>query len=125
MTFLTTPSESRCLAPEQRLLCVLRGHGHDMIGELRRAMAATHEADVAEVAAAILLERVDLRFIVRRDRPVPVQPELPAIRHGVGHVDLNDAGPFPMPAPPCRRVQAPEILGPPLAKMIGNGPFDL
>ena len=55
---------------------------------------------------------------------MPVQPDLPAIRHGVGQFNVHDACPFPVPAPPSRRMQAPEILGPPLAKMIGNRTFD-
>jgi hypothetical protein len=57
-------------------------------------------------------------------RFVPVQPKLPAIGHGVGQLNVHDAGPFPVPAPPSRRMQAPEILGPPLVQMLGNGTFD-
>ena len=95
-----------------------------MICQFRLALAATHEANVAEVVATIGLERLDFRVIVRGDHPVPVQPELPAIGHGVGHLDVHDARPFPVPPPPGRRMQAPEILGPPLAKMLGNGTVD-
>src|SRR5215510_8058117 len=105
-------------ATEQRLLRGLRRQGHDVIRQLHMALAATHEANVAEVVASISLKRLDFRFIVRGYRSVPVQPKLPAIRHGVGQLNVNDVCPFPVPAPPGRRMQAPEFLGPPFAKML-------
>src|SRR5262249_31926725 len=40
-------------------------------------------------------------------------------------VDLHDTGPPPMPPPPLGRMQAPEILSPPLSKMFGEAAFDL
>ena len=55
---------------------------------------------------------------------MPVQPKLPAIGHGIAHLHVHDACPFPVPAPPIRRMQAPEILGPPLTKMLGRRPLD-
>ena len=91
-----------------------------MICQRRLALTATHKANVAEVAATIRFERFDFRFIARGHHLVPVQPELPAIGHGVGEFDLHDAGPFPMPSPPGRRMQTPEVLGPPFAQVAGN-----
>jgi hypothetical protein len=55
---------------------------------------------------------------------VPVQPKLPSIGHGVRKLNVHDACPFPVPAPPCRRMQAPEISRPPFLKMVGNLTFD-
>ena len=52
--------------------------------EIRFGPPATHDANVAEVAATISFERLDFRFIVRGYHLVPVQPKLPAIGHGVG-----------------------------------------
>src|SRR5438552_18740820 len=112
-------SESRLLTTEQRLFRVLLGDGHDRFFEIRLGPPATHEPNVAEVVATISFQRLDFRFIARGYRPVPVQPKLPAIGHGVGQINVHDASPFPVPAPPARRMQAPDIRGPPLAKMIG------
>src|SRR4030095_16050832 len=35
-----------------------------------------------------------------------------------------DACTSPVPAPPARRMQAPDVLSPPLAKMLGNEALD-
>src|SRR5438094_953880 len=52
-------------------------------------------------------------------------PQSPSVRHGIGQFNNHDACPFPMPSPPCCRVEGPQILRPPRLQMIGNRPFDL
>ena len=42
------------------------------------------------------------------DRAMPVEPQPPAVGHGVGDLDVQDAGPLPVPPPPVGRVQAPQ-----------------
>jgi len=73
-----------------------------MIGELRLAIAATHEPNVTEVGTTIRFDRLDFCCIVRRDSPLPVEPTLPTIGQCVGQVNVHDTCPFPMPAPPSR-----------------------
>ena len=77
------------------------------------AVAAPHYPNVAEVLPTVGIERADFHFVVRRHGHVPVEPALPAIRHGVGHSDIDDARPFPMTPPPLRRMESPQLLGPP------------
>src|SRR4029077_18363383 len=38
--------------------------------------------------------------------------------------NVHDSRTLPMPAPPGRRMQAPEIAGPPVAEVLGNGAID-
>jgi hypothetical protein len=100
------------------------GDGHDWLFEIRFGPPAAHEPSVAEVVATIGFKRLDFGFIFRGNHRVPVQPKLPAVGHGISQINVHNASPFPVPAPPTCRMQAPEIRRPPLAKMIGNGPFD-
>jgi hypothetical protein len=116
--------KSRLLAPQQWLFRVLCGQGHDRICELRLTPTATHEANVAKVVATISLKRIDFYCIVRGHHFVPVQPQSPAIGQGIGQFNLHNTRPLPVPPPPGRRMKAPEIIGSPLEKMLGNGPFD-
>src|SRR5207244_4428278 len=112
------------LAAKQGLLRVLFRQRNNRLCQLHTALAATHEANVAEIVASISLKRLDFRPVVGSYHLVPVQPKLPAIGHGIAHLHVHDACPFPVPAPPIRRMQAPEILGPPLTKMLGRRPLD-
>src|SRR2546425_12647091 len=59
------------------------------------------------------------------DRRVQVPPQLPAVRHSIGQLDVHDAGPLPVLSPPGRRMQTPQIRSPPLSKMLGNRTLDL
>src|SRR5664279_2519875 len=95
-----------------------------MICQFHLFFTATHEADVTHVVATISLKRTDFCFVVRGYNAVPVQPQAPAIGQGVSQFNVHDARPFPVPAAPGRRMQAPEILGPPAFKMLGNGALD-
>src|ERR1022692_1963511 len=112
-------NDSLLLASEQWLFRVLGWHRHDVICQLGFTPAAAYEPNIAKVIAAIGLERVDFQFIVRGYHPVPIQPPLPAVGHGVRHINLHDACSFPVMSPPSRRMKAPEILGPPLAEVFG------
>lgn len=105
-----------------------RAHGELFSGgllafEQARCRRPTH-ADVAEVAATIGLDRRDFSFVVRRRRALPVEPPLPAIGHGVSHVDFHNACSFPVPAPPSGGMETPELRRPPRTKMIGKRTFD-
>jgi hypothetical protein len=51
--------------------------------KLNVCAAAAYEANVAKIAAAIRLHRLDLRHVVGRNRPVPVQPQSPAVGQAV------------------------------------------
>jgi isovaleryl-CoA dehydrogenase len=98
--------------------------GPAIVFELCLAVAATNEANVAEILSTIGFKRLNFRCVARGDRVHPVKPDVPAIRHGVSQRDVHDAGAFPVPSPPCCRMEAPEVLGPPRAQMIGNRAFD-
>jgi hypothetical protein len=91
---------------------------------LHTALFAAHEANVAEVSTFISLKYLDFRAVIRSYQLVPSQPKLPAIGHSIAYLYFHDVRPFPVPAPPIRRMQAPEILGPPFAKMLGRGSLD-
>ena len=90
-----------------------------MICELGFTPAAAYEPNIAKVIATIGLKGVDFYFIVRSYHPVPVQPPLPTVGHGVRHINLHDACSFPVMSPPVRRMKAPKILGPPRAEVFG------
>ena len=112
------------MGAEQWLFRVLCGQGHDVICQLYTVVAAADEANVAQVSASISLKRLDFRLVLRSYHLVPVQPKLPAIGHCVAHLHVHDACSLPVLAPPIRRMQAPEILGPPVAKMLGRSSLD-
>ena len=73
---------------------VLRGYGDHGIFQLRLDLATTHHTNVAEVPATVGFQRLDLLTIVWTDRRMPVQPDLPAIRHGIRDFNIHDACPF-------------------------------
>ncbi len=104
---------------------ILRGHGHEAVLELDPVPATAHEADIPEVAPAVCFERPDLHLVVRGDGAMPVQPELPAIGHDVGQLDVHDARPLPVPAPPRGGMQAPEVGRPERAEVIGDRAVEL
>ena len=109
---------------------VLHGGGAHRVGpavvfQLRLALTPTHEANVAQIPAHIDFQHLDFQSIVRNGRLVPVKPDLPAVGHRVGQFNVHDACAFPVAAPPRCRMETPEVLGPPLLKMIGNRTFDL
>src|SRR4051794_14510924 len=54
-----------------------RGVGPAVLHQLGLASPAADDSDVAEVAAAVGLEGVDLGLVVGGDGPLPVQPESP------------------------------------------------
>src|SRR5262249_31895884 len=120
----------RRLAAEQRLLRVPYGEGPQRVGptvflQLYLAPATANDTNVSHEPAPVLLYRFDLGGVVGSDRPMPVQPALPAIRHRFGQLDIHDARPPPMPTPPRRRVTGPQVLGPPRSEMFGDFAFDL
>jgi len=102
----------------------VRGQGNDVLSQLGRALPAAHDPNIADVAAPISLKRLDFHFIIGGNLSVPIQPHLPAVVHCVGQLNIQNARPFPVPAPPGRRMQAPEILRPPFAKMFRHLPFN-
>jgi hypothetical protein len=55
---------------------------------------------------------------------MPVQPHLPALRHNITDVNIHYSCTLPVSAPPIRRMQTPQILCPPLAKMLGHLPLN-
>src|SRR6185503_12188428 len=83
------------------------------------------EAHVAQIATAVCLDRLDLHGVVGRDDHLPVAPQSPAMRKGVGDLNLQDAGPLPVPTPPKRGVQAVHARFPPRSKMVGYRPVEL
>jgi hypothetical protein len=95
-----------------------------LIRQLHTALSAAHEANVAEISICIGFKRLDFRAVIRSYQLVPSQPKLPAIGHSIACLYFHDARSFPVPAPPIRRLKAPEILGPPSAKMLGRGSLD-
>src|SRR4051794_28286593 len=108
----------------QGFLRVVRAYRLNLICQLYTALSAANKADVTQISTLVGLKRSDFRLVVRRYHPEPVQPELPAIGHGILQFHVQDACAFPVPAKPGRRMEAPKILGPPLAKMIRNRPLD-
>src|SRR6516162_7317543 len=104
---------------QQRLLDVLRGHGHDLVWQYCVG-AATYESNVAEILPSVSFESFDLLFIVGGYEPVPVQPELATVRHRIRDLDVHNFSALPVASPPGCRVQAPEIGRPPIAKMFRN-----
>src|SRR3984893_8042791 len=118
-------SPLRQLGAQQRLFDVLRGHGQDLVWQYCVGAAATYEANIAEVLAAVGFQRFDLGFVVRGDQSVPVQPQLPAVGHDIGRFNVHDAGAFPVAAPPGCRMEAPEVLRPPVVEMFRDSAGDL
>ena len=64
--------------------------------------------------------RLDLDGVVGGDSMMPVEPDPPAVRHAIRLDDINDACSLPVPAPPVRRVEGPQILRPPGSQMFGD-----
>ena len=95
------------LVSEQRLLRILRGEGNDRIRQFHLPTPAPYSSNVPEVAAMVIFERLHFNFVVRGHSPLPVQPGLPAIGHGIGEVNRQYACPFPLPTPPTRGMQTP------------------
>ena len=95
------------LLPKKRFLRVLRRHGHDRLVNARVPSPAADEADVSEIAAGVGFERVDLRRVVRRDQLHPVPPELPAVGHRVGALDVHQCRFVPSDAATTRRSGGP------------------
>src|SRR5262249_2851504 len=93
--------------------------------ELGVGAAAGEQAAVGEVGALVGFDAGDLRRVVRPGRLLPVAPHLPAVGHVVGDFDIHDAGAFPEPTPPRGRVQAPEVLAPHGAEVVGDVVVDL
>src|SRR5581483_4100570 len=91
-------------AASQRLFCVLRGKRDDWLHQLSVRTTTADEPNVGEITAAICLQRLDLRLVVGEVRFVPVQPQSPAVWHGVGQLDVHDAASLPVPSPPGGRV---------------------
>jgi hypothetical protein len=91
----------------------------------RFATATANGTHISDEPASVLLYRFDLRGVVRGDDPMPVEPDLPAVWHRFGQLDIHDARPLPLSPQPRRRVEGPQILGPPRSQMFGNSPFDL
>src|SRR6202000_2183779 len=56
----------------------------------------------------------------RRDFALPIEPELPAVGQAVGDLHVEDGGALPMPPPPRRRVEAPQLRRPPRAEVLRN-----
>src|SRR5262249_42322684 len=75
-------------------------------------------ADIAEMAAAISFDGVDFDCVVRAQRSLPLEPELPAIGQRVGQFDVDDAAPQPLRLPPSGRVQAAHAWLPPCPEML-------
>ena len=71
-------------AQKDRLSCVLRRHRFDEISKNRLALAAPYHTHVPKIVAAICFNRFDLYVIVGGHKAVPMQPQFPAIGHGVG-----------------------------------------
>src|SRR3984957_7479035 len=112
------------LGAQQRLFDVLRRHGQDLVWQYCVGAAATYEANVAEILPTVSFESFDLRFIVGGYEPVPVQPELATVRHRIRDLDVHNLCSLPVAAPPGCRVQAPQIVRPPTAKMFRNKAVD-
>src|SRR5262249_13236369 len=92
---------------EERLLRILRGERPHRIPpaiffQWNAAPAAADETYVAEIPSAVGFYRTDFCRIVRTDRALPLQPELPAVGHDVGQFDIDDARPLPVLSPPGR-----------------------
>jgi hypothetical protein len=92
--------------------------------KLHTVLSATYEANIAQIAATISFKCLDFHLIVGNYHLVPVQPKSPALGHGIAHFNVNDSRSFPVLALPIRRMQTPEILSPPLAKMLRRRPLD-
>src|SRR4030095_10089508 len=114
-------------AIEQRCFLVFHRHRHDRIPQLSVCPPAADYSDVVKVPALVGFQRLDFLTVVGSDRPVPVEPPLPTIRHRVSHFDVHDVSLLPVPPPPRRGMETPPlVLGPPRAKMLGNaGAFDV
>jgi hypothetical protein len=95
-----------------------------VICQSRLDLPTRNDADITEMATTVSLQRCDFRLVAGGNDVVPRQPMLPAVGPGISPLDFHDAGPFPVPAPPRRGMQAPEILSPPLAHVIGRSPSD-
>src|SRR5436305_4305817 len=99
-------SRLAALGSQQGLLRILRRYGYDGIVQFRFAIASANHADISQIAAAIRLKHRDFRSVIRSFGPEPAQPALPPAGHGIRQFDFHDAGPFPVPPPPGRRMQA-------------------
>ena len=105
-----------------RVFRVLARNGHDRLLQACLGPATADEAHVAQIAAAVRLDGLDLHCVVGRHHCLPVPPQLPAMRKGVGYVISR------MPVrSQCRRHHAAEckqhILGSHHARRwSGTGP---
>src|SRR5579859_3216955 len=90
---------------EQRLFRVLRRNRTHWVGpavffELDAAATSTDDPNVAQITARIILDGLDLYGVVWRDGMMPVEPDSPSVGHDVRHLNVDDAGPFPVASPP-------------------------
>lgn len=73
------------------------------------------------MAALIRFQCAELDGVVRTNRALPIEPDLPTLGHSVRQLDRQKAGAFPMASPPRGGVQAPHARLPPGAQVLGNG----
>ena len=59
-------------------------------------------ADIPKVVATIPFDRIDFNQIVGRYGPVPFEPILPTIRHGIRQLNIDNSRSLPMATPPLR-----------------------
>ena len=87
-------------------------------------ITTTYSPDVAQVLAPVRFERADFYLVVRTHGLLPLQPKLPTSGHRVAYSKIKNGGLFPVPAPPFGRMEAPRVVGPPVAVVLGKASFD-
>src|SRR5688500_9334485 len=85
---------------EEGLLLVFDGDRPDRWVGVAVGATDSDRAHVAEMAALVSGQGVDLHSVVRRDGLLPVLPEPPTVGHRVGDHHPRDATAVPVPMPP-------------------------
>ena len=93
---------SELFVPQKWLLFVLKWNGKNWRFQFGIRAPSADKSDISEIPSTICLQGLNLSSILWKRSRVPFQPLLPAIGHGVGQHNLQDAGPFPVATPPFR-----------------------
>jgi hypothetical protein len=81
---------------------ILKWYGNYWRFQLDIQAPSTDYPNIAQILSAIFLQGFNLWSIVWERGRVPLQPVLPAIRHGIGQNNLHAAGSLPVLTPPLR-----------------------
>src|SRR6266481_1528089 len=103
----------------------MSGYSRHRLLQLRVRPPSPNHTLVAEPFPRIVFDRANLNQILWCNHLLPLQPELPAIGHGVCEVNIQNARPLPVTAPPGSRMETRHAWLPPGIECVRHGPFKL